>query len=48
MKHKNYIKLSKYRSALTTNKRKRSEALFEMLKKIFTGEYLNDPSFRRV
>ncbi len=48
MKHKKYIKLSKYRSALATTKRRRSEALFEMLKKILSGEYLNDPSFRSV
>lgn len=32
MKHKNYIKLSKYRSALSTTKKKRSEALFVWLK----------------
>lgn len=32
MKHKKYTKLSKYRSALDTIKRKRSEALFEWLK----------------
>lgn len=39
MKHRNYIKLSKYRSTLATRKRLRSEALFVWLKKQFCKHY---------
>lgn len=35
MKHKNYIKLSKYRSALSTAKQKRSDAMFIWLKEMY-------------
>lgn len=35
MKHRNYIKLSKYRSALATAKKKRSDAMFVWLKERF-------------